>query len=439
MSSSGGNNSCGAEAPPSSPQLANVAKRARRSTATKAPEWKTVSPARLEPTTPEVANRMLPAFAVSRANPIPKAKVLANFQKKRKRSGKPDHRRRSGLFTRVSDEPLAEIDHAALETLRFPRCDARKCKRDCCDGAFSKLPLDKKRAYIAKVRQFYREQYSIGKSQQADAYLRQFIEPPALGDDWDGASKPPKIHAKFFLPSLKPNTRRICTSRPFWQSVFCLSRDKITRLVRSLVSGESMPPENRGGARFTKVEAKAVVVAALTEKLALAKGHNLRLQEGVCWADVWKLACKKLDEEFYYRCESAGYWPTFSKAARRPSDWPEDLAVPISYWSARKTMRLCNVREGSRAVDICEDCFQLQKKIEDAETLEAEQAAVEELEAHKKADADVSGDSSEGRKATKHQYELWVRKSYSGDQTWHRVPMLRHGRRKKNVMTAENC
>ena len=413
MSSSGDDNSCGAEAAPPSLQSAKVPKKAKRSTATKAAEWKTVSPAKLEPTTSEVANRMLPAAGVTCADPIPKAKLFANFQKRPKRPKKTDRKRRAGLFMRVSDEPLAEIDHSALETLRFPSCDARKCNRNCCNGAFSKLPPDMKRTYIAKVRQFLREQQSVGKSQQVDAYLRQFIEPPALRKNWDAASKPPKIHAKFFLPSLKPNTRRIWTSRSFWLSVFCLSRKKATALVRSLVSGESMPPENRGGARITKAEEKAAVVAALTEKLALAEdhyisfkeAHNLRLQEGVCWADVWKLACKKLDEEFYRRCESAGYWPGLTKAVFQPADWPEHLAAPISFSSARSTMHLYNVRKGSRAVDICEDCFQLQKKIQDAETTEAEQAALEKLTAHKK-EAEVSMQSR------KHDHEAAVGNKY---------------------------
>ena len=339
--------------------------------------------------------------------------IVRKFSKAAEKAEKTDRKRRAGLFLRVSDEPLAEIDHVALETLRFPSCDARNCKRDCCNGAFSKLPLDTKRTYIAKVRQFLREQHSIGKSQQVDAYLRQFIEPPAQRKKRDGASRPPKIHAKFFLPSLESNTQRICTSRAFWQSVFCLSRDKTTALVRSLVSGESMPPEKRGGARFTKAEAKAAVVEALTEKLALAEDHyisfkekhNLRLQEGVCWADVWKLACKKLDEDFYRRCKSAGYWPGYTKAVRKPSDWPEDLAVPISYWSARSTMRLYNVRKGSRAVDICEDCFQLQKKIQDAATPEAKRAALKKLEAHKK-EAEVSMQSR------KHDHEAAVGNKY---------------------------
>ena len=78
-SSSGDDNSCGAEAAPPSPQSAKVPKKAKRSTATKAAQWKTVSPAKLEPTTSEVANRMLPAAGVTCADPIPKAKLFENF------------------------------------------------------------------------------------------------------------------------------------------------------------------------------------------------------------------------------------------------------------------------------------------------------------------------------------------------------------------------
>lgn len=352
MPSSAGNDSRGAEATPSSPQqLANVSKRANPSTAKKVQEWKDVSPARLRPTTREVASRMLPVGAVKSTKPIPKAKLFENFQEKQKRPNKSDRKRRIGLFTRVSDEPLAEIDHAALETSRFPRCNARNCKRDCCNGAFSKLPHDMKCTYLAKVRQFYRDQYAIGKSHQVDVFLRQFIQLPVLPKDGDGASTPAHLHAKFFLPSLKPNSRRICTSREFWRSVFCISRDKVTKLVRSLLSSDSVPPENRGGARYLKPGARAAVVAALTDKLAVAEDHdisfrdkhNLRLQEGVCWTDVWKLACKKLDEDFYQRCQSAGYWPGKSRLRLKPTDWPDGLAAPISYSSARTTMKMYNV------------------------------------------------------------------------------------------------
>ena len=51
---------------------------------------------------------------------------------------------------------------------------------------------------------------------------------------------------------------------------------------------------------------------------------------------------------------------------------------------------------------------------------------------------DMSGDSSEGRKATKHEYEVWVRTSHSGKPTWRRIPMLRRGRSTKDIVTAEN-